>query len=448
MAGQRRFTKVLDTASWGRGHWTLFGVVSANYFLDGIMFSVAPLLLYLVAPQDVASTIFAANLLAEAAGAILLGYLADRYGRKTLFTLSLTLEVIGLLLLAVDYTSTTILLIGTSLMTFGIGGEFGAAYAAIAELSPARVRGRALLMATNFWNIGSAVMAALSLVYAGVAADPNEQARLLIMSALGTAVVAGIARLGMPESPRWLVERGRRDEAERLVRRITGYTGPLSMEPPEAPPSVGLREALTAYRFRLAVLATLTIAQYISYDLAAYYLPYAPGFKFESVENIYGMVVLVANLGASIGGFLMLPFIDKTRRGTALSSFLGGLLAAIALWVVHNMAGVSAVDLFYAVLFVNMIFSEWAWASLSVLQSELFPTGIRASVVGLLTSLQGGFGALIVFLSLRMNATIMLASITGLWLAGFIAATAWYLKGVESAAKTVEELAAPERVTG
>ncbi|MEM3492677.1 MAG: MFS transporter, partial [Nitrososphaerota archaeon] len=94
-------------------------------------------------------------------------------------------------------------------------------------------------------------------------------------------------------------------------------------------------------------------------------------------------------------------------------------------------------------LFITLIFSEWAWASLSTLQSELFPTGVRASVVGLLTGLTGISSAMIVLAQPSISAFLFLLTSSMLWLMGFIAALAWYLKGVESADKSVEELAHP-----
>ncbi len=212
--------------------------------------------------------------------------------------------------------------------------------------------------------------------------------------------MAGIARLAMPESPRWLVARGRPGEAEALVRRVTGYLGPLDMSLPRETSAVGLGEALSRRLFRFLVPAVVTVAQYAAYDLTAYYLPYAPGFRFG--EEAVPYVVFYANLGASVGAFLLLPLID---------SFTGGLLTALLVAAAHEAGGEAT---FYAAEFVNMVSAEWAWASLSVLQSELFPTGLGASVVGLLTSLQGVTGAAIVYVATLLSVDAMLAAVESL----------------------------------
>ncbi|MCE4613708.1 MAG: sugar porter family MFS transporter [Desulfurococcales archaeon] len=428
-----RYYEILDAAPLRPGHLRLFAIVSSNYFLDGIIFSIAPLTVYLVA-ASYGPLVFALNLLSETLGAVIFGRFSDRFGRRQIFLASLILEVTALTALYFTYESPVALALFTSIATFGIGGEFGAAYSALAELSPARHRGKMILLSTNFWNIGAAFIAALSLKYAAIAGDPGAQVRLLLATALGTAVVVGLARLGFPESPRWLIVRGRSGEAERLVRHITGFKGEVSLEPPPLS-GIGLRQAFSRYRFRLTVLAVVTVAQYVTYGVAAYYAPYARGFSF-GVESA-PVIVLVANAGASVGALPLALLIDKSRRGALLASFAAGAATAAAMVALHG-AGIYAAYL--AVLFINLFFSEWAWGSISALQSELFPTGVRASLVGFLVGLTGIVGAAVVLVESIIPATTFLALSATLWLSGLIASLAWLLRGVESASKSVEVL--------
>lgn len=428
------FTRALDSAPWTRAHWRLFTLISLNYALNGIMFSIAPVLAYVLAP-DMALLVLSANLLAEALGAVLLGRFADAYGRKRMFMLSLALESASLILLFPLHTSPTAFLVLTSIMTFGVGGEFGAAYSLIAELAPARHRGKALVLATNFWNVGAALFAALALAITQLETSTSAQVKALLASALATALVVGLARIALPESPRWLVSRGKRQEAAKVLGDL-GIPGAGELDyrlPPTSAP--GLGEALSRYRFRLAVLAIVTVTQYVTYGMLAYYAPYAPGFNF-GVE-LAPTIVLVANAGASLGGLALAAVIDKSRKNTLLAAFALGTLTALLVMLAHDMG---AKGLFLALVFANLWFSEWAWGGLSSLQSELFPTGVRASIVGLLTSLTGITGAVVVYSSAFLTARGFLATAAALWALGLAAALAWKLKGRETAGVGVEEL--------
>jgi MFS family permease len=211
--------KKLDAARWGPRHWYLFWAVSLNYFLDGIVFAIAPLIVVVVAPE-LASAIFATNLVAEALGSIVLGYLGDRWGRKAALIAINALQVASTVPLFFLYTNPLAVWVLTSVLSFSVGGDFGASYAALAELIPARHRGKAILLSTNFWNVGSAVIAGAALVYAAISSDPLLQTQYVLLTALATLGLVVFLRVSVPESPRWLTLRGRAGEAERIVSEI------------------------------------------------------------------------------------------------------------------------------------------------------------------------------------------------------------------------------------
>jgi len=209
----------LDSAGWGARHWYLFGAVSLNYFLDGVVFAIAPLIAVIVAP-DLAVVIFATNLVAEAAGSIVLGYLGDRWGRKTALILINALQVASTVPLFFLYTNGLAVWVLTSVLSFSVGGDYGASYAALAELTPARHRGKAILLSTNFWNVGSAAIAGAALAYAAIYNDPLLQAQYVLLTALATLALVVVLRVSVPESPRWLIFKGREEEARRIVSEI------------------------------------------------------------------------------------------------------------------------------------------------------------------------------------------------------------------------------------
>jgi len=96
--------------------------------------------------------------------------------------------------------------------------------------------------------------------------------------------------------------------------------------------------------------------------------------------------------------------------------------------------------LFYTSLFICLVFSEWAWGLISSLQSELFPTGIRSTAVGVLTGLTGFAGAVVVLSQGMLDAAGFLTVSILLWAAGLAATMAWYIRGPETANRPVDEI--------
>jgi hypothetical protein len=413
---------------WRRVHWVLFAVVSASFFLDGVLFSLVPTTIFLLPDlAQNATVIFAVNSIAFMLGAAALGRLGDVVGRRLGLITSLAIYTAGALWFALAYWAgaldLAVAVLSTSLINFGVRGEVGPAYAALAEFSPPRRRGAALMLATNFWNIGAAVIAALSLQYAELAADPRTAVFYTFLTAVALAALVLVARLHIPESPRWLAARGREAEAKALVEKY-------GVEPPPREE----RRPLSGYWGRVAVFAAAFTAQLLTYNIAAYYLPYAPGFAYGA--ELAPLNVAVANAGAAVGAFLLLPLIDRSRRLAFLSAFVGGLATAGALAAVHG----AAAQLYLAVLFLNLVFSEWAWAAVSVLEAELFPTAVRSTAVGIVTASAWLINAAAVFTEGVLGAGPFFALLTALWALGAAVAALWYVKGVESAGRRLEEL--------
>ncbi len=427
----------LDESPWRRAHWVLFAIVSLSFLLDGVLFSLVPLVAYILPVlEPYATYIFAANSLAYLLGALIFGKISDAVGRRAGLVISLALYTAASIVFAAAFWLNALGLAAafllTSIINFGVGGEIGPAFSALAEFSPARHRGKALMLAANFWNIGAAVIAGLSLVYSALSSDPH----VVVLSIFGTAVALALvvlaARLHLPESPRWLAARGRIAEARKIVAAFAG----VEADPPPQPEGVGLRDAVRTKALGLAVLATVSAANVVTYNIAAYYLPYAPGFPYGA--DAAPVIVAVANAGASIGAFLLLPLIDRSRKISLTSAYLGGLLTALLFWYLAQRAAPFAP--FLAALWVNAVFAEWSWGSLGVLESELFPTGVRATVVGLVTGIAWGVNTALVAVESSVDAPTFMAMNAAVWAAGVIAAVIWHIKGRESARRTLEEL--------
>jgi MFS family permease len=158
----------------------------------------------------------------------------------------------------------------------------------MAELMPARVRGRAMAIVMNFWPVGAVVaglMAYLLLDTLNLASAVSW--RYLFVTGGAIALVVLYSRRRIPESPRWLASRGRYAEAQRIVGALEGGaasdTQPTTAESQPAAPGVraaldvraapGVRGALDElvrrYRGRLALGMLLDLAEAFGYTASS-----------------------------------------------------------------------------------------------------------------------------------------------------------------------------------
>src|SRR4051794_19898724 len=168
-----------------------------------------------------------------ALGATLGGLLADRFGRRQVFALTLLVFGIATGAAALSW-SVGALLVFRFLIGLGLGAELPVASTLVSEFAPSRLRGRVVVALEAFWAVGW-VLAALI----GYLVVPRSDTGWRWALALGAvpALYAAAVRRTLPESVRFLELRGRTGEAEAAVRRFESAAGvaPVASPAPAAP---------------------------------------------------------------------------------------------------------------------------------------------------------------------------------------------------------------------
>jgi MFS family permease len=371
-------------------------------------------------------------------GNTLMGRLADIVGRRGIYVFTMSLYTIGLVGMALSlfFINTmpveiafTVFLISYILAEIGVGGEEPPALAATTELMPPNRRGSMLVLITNFDNVGAA-LAALILFLSLLWSTPISATWTMIGTAILIIAVAVVIRLVTPESVRWLMVKGREDVARRIAEEK------------------GLMYAISDYRskanvrfppvwFRALVLSLMGFSQLATYGLMAYYIIYLPTLPFSSNEVLAAQVLLWANVGASLAGLVGLVVDNIRRKMFTLLSYIGGLLTMIPIFLVYGLMSTSSIasslSIFYILLFLNMVFSEFGWAVRALLEPELFPTRVRSTWIGIVRLISWIVYVILIYYLLATASTFTyLLSNVLLYIVGTAAALAWYIWGVET----------------
>src|SRR6201997_5703250 len=202
----------LDRLPWARFHLMVVVALGITWILDGLEVTIVGALsgilqsehtLHLSSAQigTVASCYVAGAVL----GAIVFGWLTDRFGRRTMFYVTLAIYLGGVLLTAMSWGMGSFAIF-RFITGLGIGGESAAINSAIDELIPARLRGRIDLIINGSYWIGAAGGGAASLLLLSgrfVSVDLGWR----LPFAIGAVLSGGILYLRrfVPESPRWQV---------------------------------------------------------------------------------------------------------------------------------------------------------------------------------------------------------------------------------------------------
>ncbi len=459
-------TQRLDRLAWGRFHWLVVAALGITWILDGLEVTLAgavagalkasPTLHFTEAQIGATASAYLAG---AVLGALFFGWLADRLGRKRLFfiTLGLYLSATAATAFAYDFYSFALFRFLTGA---GIGGEYSAINSAIQELIPARFRGRTdLAINGSFWAgamLGS--LGTLVLLEPGrLPADVGWRAAFGIGAVLGL-VVLGFRR-SLPESPRWLLTKGRTREAERIVSEIERTTP--SIPAAEAPTRLRLRVRLrptdlidlgvTLFRRypRRAVLGlVLMTSQAFFYNAIFFTYPLVLGRFFDVAAQDVGLYLLPFSVTNFLGPLTIGWLFDRWGRRPMITATyaISGLLLGITalLFVRHALTATSQTIAFAAVFFVASAAASSAYLTVG----ECFPVEVRALAIAVFYALGtalGGVAAPWVFGSLIGSGEVTSVAwgyAFGASLMVIAAMVAWRL-GVAAEGRALEDVAEP-----
>jgi MFS family permease len=447
----------LDTASWNRVHTAITAALGIGWLLDA--FEVTIVNNVISALRDLwrltnleASWILSVWFIGIMVGAYLFGYLADRFGRRRLFLLTLLLYGLFSFLTAFawGYGSFMVLRLLTAV---GVGAEYAAINAAISEFIPARHRGKTNATVMNFWSLGAILAALVTLcLLNNLPLDVGWRAAFGFgaVIALGT----GLMRRYIPESPRWLLARGKVEAAEAVVENVEkgrfenpGKRSSGSVRSAASPEKHSgfwrqTHELITRYPGRTALGSLLDFSEAAGYYglfafLALFILP-AIAVPSQFVPWFY----LIGNIGALTGGILAAISLDKIGRKITVPVFY----ALAAFGVLLLAGGIYTRDWRWVLAAFTLanLFATGSWISAYPTFSEIFPTHLRSTGIGLSVAV-GRSGAFFAPLSLTVvaNAAGMfaaLALLAAFWLIGVIAMIPWYFRGVEGKGMPLEAM--------
>jgi MFS family permease len=203
--------------------WLIWSLAAAGKFFEGFVVFMTGVALPLLSRQfDILPAqnglITAASLAGILVGAVWLGGLSDRFGRKPMFVAEMVIFV-GFLIALLFCTNLTFLVICLFGIGLALGCDYPTAHMIISESIPSTSRGRLVLGAFAFQAIGA--LGGTAVGYAVLRTFPDLSAwRWMYASALIPAVLVTIGRFYIVESANWLHTSGKVDQAERAVKKL------------------------------------------------------------------------------------------------------------------------------------------------------------------------------------------------------------------------------------
>ena len=341
------------------------------------------------------------------AGTFFLGFLADRFGRRAIFTFALLGYTVASAIMACQTTSAGLLL-WRFLAGIGLGVEIITIDAYITELVPSGMRGRAFAVNQAVMFVAVPIVAFLAWWLVPLSPYGVDGWRWVVLIGAAASMVIWILRLFVPESPLWLARRGRYEEAVAIVRRLEAATGTDAGARPlaEARPSVAIKPAGFAELFKAPYLSLVILFMVFNFCQAFGFYGFANWVPTLLVEK--GITVtrslqysFIVAFAYPIAPFLAASFADLLERKWIICGASAAIiLFGIAFAQLTEPPLLIACGVLLTAANVTMSYAYHAY------QTEVFPTAVRARAAGLVYSMSrisATFSGFIVAFMLRQS---------------------------------------------
>jgi putative MFS transporter len=383
----------IDEARFARFHKKLVAACMGGPILDGYILSIIAIALVGIS-ADFTTTALETSLIGASAlvgiflGAVFLGPLTDRIGRQLMYTIDLWVLVVGSVLQFFVQDSFQ-LIVARLIMGLAIGADYPIANSLLAEWLPRKRRGQMLGVLQVGWFIGAALASLVGFAMFEFFGGGSWRWMLVSSAMLGAIVL--LVRLGTPESPRWLLHHGREKEARAALR--AALADQLNVEHVVFDSAV--RTDAPAGKVNLRVLLQRPYLKRIIFCSGFYTLQVGPlfaiftfgptilsafGLGAGNASNIGSVAIDLVFLAGCIPALKLIetwgrrPLIIWCFALMSIPLFILGFIPSAPVGVV--VACFSA----YALFSGGPSILEWAYPS------ELFPTNVRASAVGITTA--------------------------------------------------------------
>ena len=382
IASQESFVERLDRVPLNRFHWRLLAVSGVGWMFDAmdvilISFLLVPIGREFALDATRIGLVASAGFVGMFLGAAISGRLADRYGRRLVFSGTLVIFSIGAVLSAIAPTFETLLL-ARVVAGLGLGGELPVAATLVSEFSPRAQRGRMIVLLESFWAYGTLVAGVIAITVL-----PAYGWRWVFAVGALPALYAAYLRTALPESPRFLAERGRGAEADAIVRRVERASGGalLTLGRVTAPARAGSSRIADLFRpenrRRTTMLWILWFGIVFTYYGIFLYVPTL--LVARGLSEVRGNEFFFLSTIAQVPGYFSAAWlVERWGRKPTLVAYLLGSAACAFLF---GNAGAGTDAFIYAALL--SFFNLGAWAVVYTITPELYPTAIRATGAGI-----------------------------------------------------------------